>query len=150
MYSWFEENYKKMWLNMNFSLLYFPEPCPRCEEGTVWLNLQMHERCCTHKDKQLVPFLSPETTRTLVICFGKRNQISGLMCVQAREGSKGFWVTWRRVHRPGLSLWQRGLAWLRPALCQPIMSAWPDGRKKPLLKLMPSNSRITAPRKKKK
>lgn len=56
----------------------------------------------------------------------------------------GYLKTWStQVNRPGLSLWHKGLAWLRSALCQLIMPVGPDCRKEPLLKLAPSCTRIT-------
>ena len=132
---------------MFLSLGYFSEHHPRCEEGTVWVKLQMREGRRAQKDKHLALFCSLEERRTLVICSGKRDQSPGLMCVQARQRSRGFWVTWR----PGVHKWMGlywacgagGLAWLRPALCQLIMPVGLDCKKEPLLKLTPSYTRNT-------
>lgn len=92
-------------LNM-FVFGYFSEHHPRSEEGTVWVKLRMREGGWAQKDKHLALFCSLEERRTLVICFTKRDQSPGLMCIQARQGSRGFWVTWR----PGVHKWT-GLDW---------------------------------------
>lgn len=95
-----------MWTLNMFVSDYFSENHPRCEEGTVWVKLRMREGGWAQKDKHLALFCSLEERRTLVICFTKRDQSSGLMCIQARQGSRGFWVTWR----PGVHKWT-GLDW---------------------------------------
>lgn len=88
-----------MWvLNMLFSGS-VSEHHPRRKEGTVWLKRLMYERDWALKDKHLVLFSSFEKRRTLVICFRKGKQSPGLMCIQAQQGSRGFWVTWtQRLH----------------------------------------------------
>lgn len=91
---------------MHCSLVIFSEHHPRCEECTAWLKLQIRERGCAQKDKQLALFLSLVERRTLVICFRKKDQSPGLMCIQAQQGSRGFWVTWRL----GVHKWT-GLDW---------------------------------------
>lgn len=56
----------------------------------------------------------------------------------------GYLKAWSTpVNRPGLSLQQRGLAWLRPAICQLIMPVGPDRREEPLLKRASFHARIT-------
>lgn len=75
----------------------------------VWVELQTCER--VQKDKHPA-CLAPQKKkkkkkgRTSVICCSKRDHSPGLMCVQAQQGSKGFWVTWRR----GVPKWT-GLDW---------------------------------------
>lgn len=126
---------------------YFSERHPRCEACTAWLKLQIRERGCAQKDKQPALFLSLEERRTLVICFRKKgpepwiNVYTGSTREQRILGYLKTGST--QVNRPGLSLWHRGLAWLRPALCELIMPAGRDCRKEPLLKSATYNKRIT-------
>lgn len=124
------------------SLWFFSEHCPRFQEDMMTRGADAWGRLgpsgtATHpvllfreegdtgyllQEKDLEPWIN--------VCIGSTRKQRILGYLKARSA---------QANRPGLSLWPRGLTWLRPALCQPIMSDEPDGRKDSL----PSDSRIS-------
>lgn len=90
---------------------------------------------CLLEGKKNIGYLLQET--------GSEPRINVYTGLTRQQRILGYLQTWSaRVKRLGLSLWQKGLAWLRPALCQLIMPVRPDARKEPLLKLAPLCTRI--------
>lgn len=117
----------------------------RCVESTVWHQLQIRKGSWAQKDKHLAVLLLTGKENTGYLLQEERPELwinvhTGLTGEQRILGYLKTWST--QPNRPGLSLWQRRLAWLRPALCQLIMPVGPDCRKERMLELTISNARI--------
>lgn len=102
-----------MFFNTKYWMCFFPFLCSfsehhRYKENTVRVELQTCER--VQKDKHPAR-LAPQKKKKKkgehqLSAAAKGDHSPGLMCVQAQQGSKGFWVTWRR----GVPKWT-GLDW---------------------------------------
>lgn len=143
-----------MFFNTEYWMCFFLFLCSfsehrRYKENTVWVELQTCER--VQKDKHpacLAPQKEKKKRRENISYLlqqkGPQPWINVCTGSTRKQRILGYLKAWStQVNRPGLSLQQRGLAWLRPAICQLIMPVGPDRREEPLLKRTSFYARIT-------